>query len=700
MKKVAFMVVGLDCAEETQALNRILKHREGIVDLEFDLLQAKMVVTFSDDGKVGPSEVIAWVKNVGMKAALWSDRKNLDQEGFWIRYGRLTTTALSGLCLLMGGLLGAFGGKGADEMYLAAIAFGSYFILPKAWLALKRVQADMNLLMVIAMAGSIAIKQQFEGGMVAFLFSVALLLEHWSIGRARRAVSALMDLSPTKAHLIDVGEVDVSEVNVGDLLLIRPGEKVPLDAVVEKGSTSINQAPITGESLPVTKQVGEEIYAGTINEEGAIECRVVKKSGDTTLDRMIHLVQEAQSRRAVSQQWVEKFALVYTPIMICIAILMGLVPPLLSMGSWVEWIYRGLVILVIACPCALVISTPVSIVSGLTAAARNGVLVKGGMFLERAGKLKALALDKTGTLTYGRPEVQKVVPFNGHTEEELLSRAAALEAPSEHPLARAILAYAKKKGVEIERAENFQITKGKGAEATFRGKRYWIGSHRFMHEMKQETEEIHRLTVEMEDEGHSIVAVGNDEHVCGLITVADEPRRDIGKIIRQIKRAGVQEVVMLTGDNQKSGAAIAKLAAVDHFQAELLPEDKVQAMESLLQKWEEVGMIGDGVNDAPAMATASLGIAMGAMGTDTAIETADIALMSDDLSKVPWLILHSRKTLSIIQQNVTFSLGVKLLFLSLAVTGLASLWMAIAADAGASLLVVFNGLRLLRSRSK
>nr|NGX50976.1 putative cadmium-transporting ATPase [Chlamydiota bacterium] len=476
-------------------------------------------------------------------------------------------------------------------------------------------------------------------------------------------------------------------------------EKVPLDAVVEKGSTSINQAPITGESLPVPKEEGDEVYAGTINEEGAIECRVTKGADETTLARIIHLVEEAQSRRAPTQQWVEKFARVYTPIMICLALLVVILPPLLSLGTWAEWFYRGLVILVIACPCALVISTPVSIVSGLTAAARNGVLIKGGMFLEAFGKLRALALDKTGTLTYGRPEVQKIVPLNGHTEEELLERAASLEEPSEHPLARAILKLAKERGIKVERAEDFQITKGKGAEGTFRGTRYWIGSHRFMHEMKQETEEIHQMALELEDAGHSIIAIGNSKHVCGLIGVADEPREDIAAIIQEIKEAGVQHVVMLTGDNQQAAQAIAKLAGVDETQAELLPEDKVKAIERLKAKWGVVTMIGDGINDAPAMAAASFGVAMGAMGTDAAIETADIALMSDDLSKVPWLIRHSRRTLKVIQQNIAFSLGLKVIFLGLAITGFASLWMAIAADTGASLLVVFNGLSLLRRSS-
>lgn len=696
VKKIAFKVAGLDCAEEISILRKALGKREGIADLEFDVLNAKMVVTF-DPAKLESDQMIAWVKEAGMEASLWTEREKLEKKGFWSRQGRLVTTILSGAFLLAAILFHLNDQKVAETLYFIAIVLGAYFVVPKAYLSLKRLQPDMNLLMVIAILGAITIGEWFEGATVAFLFSVALLLEHWSIGRARRAVAALMDLSPTKAHVIGEGEKEVEEVLVGTRILVRPGEKIPLDAIIEKGFTSINQAPITGESLPVSKGEGDEVFAGTINEEGAIECRVTKEADDTTLARIIHLVQEAQSRRAASQQWVEKFARVYTPIMICLALLVVILPPLLSLGSWEEWFYRGLVILVIACPCALVISTPVSIVSGLTAAARNGVLIKGGMFLEAPGKLRALALDKTGTLTYGRPEVQKIIPFDGHTEEELLERAASLEQPSEHPLARAILKLAAERGITVERAEDFQITKGKGAEGTYRGTRYWIGSHRFMHEMKQETEAIHQIALSLEDAGHSIIAIGNHKHVCGLISVADEPRENIAAIIQEIKEAGVEQVMMLTGDNQPAATAIAKLAGVDGVEAELLPEDKVRAIEHLKEKWKEVAMIGDGINDAPAMAAASLGIAMGAMGTDAAIETADIALMSDDLTKVPWLIHHSRRTLRIIQQNITFSLVLKGVFLGLAVGGLASLWMAIAADTGASLLVVFNGLRLINA---
>lgn len=715
-KKTNFHVAGLDCAEEIKILRKAVGAREGIKDLSFDVLNAKMGVIY-DPSLVTSEQIIGWVKGAGMEASVWEERREHEKTSFWGRHGRLIMAALSGLFLFLGFSLHLIFHPNLTDVlgditesshrlpvlsiifYLISMIFGAFYFVPKALLAIKRFQPDMNLLMVIAMCGAIGIGQWFEGATVAFLFSVALLLEHWSVGRARRAVEALMDLSPTQARLITADglkEVTVDEVEIGSRILIRPGEKVPLDATVEKGTTSINQAPITGESIPVSKHVGDEVFAGTINEEGAIECITTKRSDDTTLSRIIHLVQEAQSRRASSEQWVEKFARVYTPIMIALAIAIAVLPPLLFGLSWETWFYRALVILVIACPCALVISTPVSIVSGLTSSARNGVLIKGGMYLEAPGKLDVLAVDKTGTLTYGRPEVQKIIPLNNHTEEELLQRAASLEAPSEHPLARAILKTAEERNIQVERAEDFQIIKGKGAQGTYKGTRYWIGSHRFMHEMKQETEEIHQMALELEDAGHSIIAIGNDRHVCGLISVADEPRDQIKAIIDEIRGAGVEKVAMLTGDNQPAAQAIAKLTGVDSVEAELLPEDKVEAIERLKENGRSVAMIGDGVNDAPAMAAADFGIAMGAMGTDAAIETADIALMSDDLSKVPWLIRHSRRVLRVVKENIIFSLIVKAAFLTLAVLGLASLWMAIAADAGASLIVVFNGLRLLK----
>jgi Cd2+/Zn2+-exporting ATPase len=441
------------------------------------------------------------------------------------------------------------------------------------------------------------------------------------------------------------------------------------------------------------------VFAGTINGDGALEVVSTKPASDTTLARIIRMVSEAQSRRSPSERWVEKFARIYTPAVLALAVVVLVVPPVIAGASWSEWLYRALVLLVISCPCALVISTPVSIVAALTASARQGVLVKGGVYMEAPARLRAVAFDKTGTLTQGRPQVLALVPLNGHTEEELLSRAAALESHSDHPLARAIVNHANERNVAISRVEEFQIFKGKGATARLDGREFWLGSHRYLEERGQETPEVHTRAAELSRSGHSVVAVGNAEHVCGLIALGDAVRPEAKSTIDRLRHAGVERIVMLTGDNRDTAAAIAQETGVDEFYAELLPEDKVRIVEKLVADLERVAMVGDGVNDAPAMARASIGIAMGAAGSDAAIEAADIALMSDDLSKLPWLIRHSRRTLRIIKENITVSIAVKVLFVVLTFAGYASLWAAIAADMGVSLLVIFNALRLLNTGS-
>lgn len=717
-RTVAYRVRGLDCAEEVAILRREVGDLPGVIDLEFDVVNARMSVEYDADA-VESERIVSAVDAAGMKASRWEKRAEKKQGAFWEEHGRFVMAIASGGLLLggfvthwmlHGSLMDAFAGGHAEEhafplsvivLYVASVIAGAWCVVPKALQAARRLRPDMNFLMVLAVIGAMVIGEWFEAATVAFLFAVALLLEHWSVERARNAIGALLDISPPTARYIrpddgDVHQKPVEDVPLGATVIVRPGERIPLDGKVTKGESTVNQAPITGESMPVAKTSGDEVYAGTINQDGALEFQTTRSAADTTLARIIHMVESAQSRRARSQQWVDRFAVYYTPIMMFLAIAIAVLPPLVLSASWAEWVYRGLVILVIACPCALVISTPVSIVSALTASARSGVLIKGGVYLEAAGRLKALALDKTGTLTHGRPEVQRVSPLNGHTERELLERAAALEANSEHPLARAIVRKASEIGIRPAAAEGLQAIRGKGAEATIDDRAFWIGSHRFMHEKGQETDEVHARALELEDAGHTVVALGNETHVCGLISIADSLRADVPLIVAAIKRAGVKAVVMLTGDNEGTARAIAAEAGIDEFRCELLPEDKVQAVGRLVREHKHVAMVGDGINDAPAMAAATFGIAMGAMGTDAALETADAALMSDDLSKLPWLIRHSRRTLGIIKQNISFALGLKMLFIVLTLLGLASLWMAIAADTGATLLVVFNSLRLLR----
>ena len=716
---LVFKIHGLDCAEEVALIKRELGPVVGGEDrLAFDILNGRLIVS-SEGTDVAVGDIVQAVARTGMRAEPWQEDQRADV-GFWQQHGRLVLTTASGAFIVLGFLshawqvgnwTGAMGSEGtgiasgvpllAVFFYLLGIAAGVWYIVPKAWRAAVSLRPDMNLLMTIAIAGAASIGQWFEAATVAFLFSVSLVLESWSVGRARRAIAALMELTPPRARIRSFNgeETDVpsEQVAVGDIFIVRPGEKIPLDGRVVRGESDVNQAPITGESIPVFKREGSEVFAGTINGDASLEVECTKRAGDTTLAHIIRMVGEAQSRRAPSEQWVEKFARVYTPLVMALAGVVLLAPPLLFGGDWSDWLYRALVLLVIACPCALVISTPVSIVAALAAAARNGVLVKGGVYIEAPAHLQAVAMDKTGTLTAGRPAVVDVVPMSGHDEAELLQRAAALESHSNHPLAKAIVDAARQRRVAIPEADSFEIIQGKGATGRIHGRGYWLGSHRYLEERKEETRAVHEQLDAMQQAGRTVVVVGNNTHVCGFISLSDTLRPTAAQTLKRLRRSGVKHLVMLTGDNQGTAQTIAREAGIDEVHAELLPADKVNAVESLVEKYHQVAMIGDGVNDAPALARATLGIAMGAVGSDAAIETADIALMSDDLSKLPWLIRHSRRTLSIIHQNITFALAVKAAFVVLTMAGYASLWAAIAADTGASLLVIFNGLRLLRA---
>jgi Cd2+/Zn2+-exporting ATPase len=719
---VRLRIAGMDCAEEVGILKRELVPL--VVDperLQFDVLNRKLTVRHGTP-QVSITKVIDVINQTGMTAESWADEASQRQSNHeHASRSRTLLTALAGVlgfgglalhAWLAGGLADALGSEGmglntsvpipAIILYVAGIVAGVWYVAPRAWHSVKRLTPDMNLLMFIAVCGAALIGEWFEAVTVSFLFSVSLLLESWSVGRARRAIAALMDLAPVKARIRNEQgtdeEVSPEQVSVGQLFYVRPGEKIPLDGKVKSGASSVNQAPITGESVPVNKEQGADVFAGTINGDGLLEVECTKPASDTTLARIIHLVEEAQSNRAPSEQWVEKFARYYTPAVMVLALLVLIAPPLLFAADWSSSLYRALVLLVIACPCALVISTPVTIVAALTAAARNGVLVKGGVFMEAPAHLKAIALDKTGTLTEGKPSVNKIVPLNDHSLEELLIRAASLESQSDHPLARAIVAAATERKLGLMPVEQFQIIQGKGAQGMLNGKLYWLGSHRYLEERQQETAEVHEQLQTMQGAGNSVVVVGNDSHVCGFITLVDKVRPAAKTTLSELHQLGIQHVVMLTGDNEGTAQAIAKEVGIDEVHAELLPEDKVRRVGFLVEKYTNVAMIGDGVNDAPALGRASVGIAMGAAGSDAAIETADIALMADNLAKLPWLIEHSRRALRIIHLNITCSLVVKAVFVVLTMAGYASLWAAITADMGASLVVIANGLRLLRTQ--
>jgi Cd2+/Zn2+-exporting ATPase len=699
-----FRITGLDCAEEVAVLKREVGPIVGGEErLAFDVLNGRMIVSASPDG-VAPRAIVEAVKRAGLGAEAVDGGLPIVEPPatFWQQRGRLVLTAVSGVAL--GAAMIAqhlvIRGDVASVLFVVAIVAGVWLVLPKAWGAIRRMQPDMNLLMTVAVVGAVVIGEWFEAAAVAFLFSLSLLLESWSVGRARRAIAALMDLAPPTAWLVgsegSAKQVAPTAVPVGAAFLVKPGERIPLDGKVLDGTSDVNQAPITGESVPVPKSHGDAVFAGTINGDGALRIESTRAASDTTLARIIRMVGDALSKRGPSEQWVEKFARVYTPTVMLLALAIFLVPPLVFSGAWAIWFYRALVLLVIACPCALVISTPVSFVAGIACAARQGVLVKGGAFLEAPAHLRAIAFDKTGTLTAGRPRVVEVVPLSGHDERELVERAAAMEQHSEHPIARAVLDYAETHHFVPAPADDFQVLQGKGARATFDGREFWLGSHRYLEERGQETPDIHQRLETMSGQGRTVVVVGNATHVCGLVALADEIRPGIAATLAGLRAAGIEHLIMLTGDNRPTAEAVAAKAGIDELRAELLPEDKVTAIEALVAKYGRVAMIGDGVNDAPALARATVGIAMGAAGTDAAIETADIALMADDLSKLPWLIRHSRRVLAVVRQNIAFSLAVKLAFVILTFAGISSLWGAIAADMGASLLVIFNGLRLLR----
>ncbi len=712
-----YKVHGLDCAEEVAALRREVGPVVGGEELlSFDILGGTMTVA----APIAAAAVIGAVARTGMRAEvvlavtpasglqIQDDRR--ERALFTVLSGAFMIAGFAVHAALAGGPWQALGGEGLGgshtvplasmALYALGIVCGVRFVVRKAWFSLVRLQPDMNLLMAVAILGAIALGDWFEAASVAFLFAFSLALEAWSIGRARRAVAALLDLSPPTARVKLAGGEEtrpIETVVVGTVFVVRPGDRLPLDGVVVAGSSAVNQAPITGESVPVLKEPGGEVFAGTINGDGALEVRSSRAAGDTTLAKIIRLVRDAQSKRGSAEQWVDRFARRYTPAVMLLALAFALIPPLLSLGSWGVWFYRSLVLLVIACPCALVISTPVSIVAGLASAARAGVLVKGGLFLEIPARLKAIAFDKTGTVTEGRMEVASVVPLNGHSELELLERAVALEGRSTHPLARAVLAYAAQKGVRAAAAEEAILLPGKGVIGRIAGREFWLGSHRYLEERGQEEPAVHELIERLSGFGSSVVVVGNERHVCGVIALADKPRAGTAAVLAALRAHGVERLVLLTGDNRGTAEAVSRAFRFDEVRAELLPDDKVTAVRELVSQYGTVAMIGDGVNDAPAMATATLGIAMGAAGSDAAIETADVALMSDDLAKLPWLIGHSRRTVSIMRQNIGFSLLVKVVFVTLAFAGRATLWSAIAADMGASLLVIANALRLLRA---
>ncbi|EJN56989.1 heavy metal translocating P-type ATPase [Halogranum rubrum] len=620
----------------------------------------------------------------------------------------------------------------ADVLFLVAVGVAGQVIFRNGYYSALNRNLDIDLLMSIAISGAIIASLvfgealYFEAATLAFLFSIAELLERYSMDRARNSLQELMDLSPDEATVKRDGEevtVPVDDVAIGETVVVRPGEKIPMDGEVLDGESAVNQAPITGESVPVDKTPGDEVYAGTINKQGYLEVEVTSEASDNTLSRIVQMVEDAQANKTEREQFVERFSSYYTPVVVGFALLVAVIPPLLFGASWPTFIVYGLTLLVLACPCAFVISTPVSVVSGITSAAKNGVLIKGGNHLEAMGAVNAIAMDKTGTLTKGELTVTDVVPLNGNSEEDVLRCARGLESRSEHPIGEAIVGRAEQASVTEREVDEFESITGKGVKAKLDGKPHYAGKPGLFEELGFDLTHVHATTdggvattksrqmcerndcldlleetvPELQSQGKTVVLVGTEDEIEGVVAVADEIRPAAKQAIQHLHDLGVEHIIMLTGDNERTARAIANEVGVDEFRAELLPDEKVEAIEELDEQYDGVAMIGDGVNDAPALATATVGVAMGAAGTDTALETADIALMSDDLSKLPYLYELAHKANSVIRQNIFVSLGAKALLALGVPFGLVPIWAAVlVGDAGMTTAVTGNAMRLSR----
>ncbi len=625
-----------------------------------------------------------------------------DGTPFW-RTPRALSTAASALLFLVGLSLGLAGAPEAarEGVYLATIVVGGLPIFRAAIASLRARHMDMNVLMGAATIGAVGIGEWAEAASVVVLFAAGNALQVYAIDRTRGAVRSLVRLAPNEVLVKRDGTERVAsadEVVVGEIVVVRPGERLAVDGVVVEGSSAVDEAPVTGESVPVEKGPNDAVYSGTLNGSGGLLVRATKRAGDSTLQNIVRLVEDAQAKKAPAEQFVDRFSRVYTPVVVAIAVLLAVVPPLLG-ASFGEWFYRGLALLIIACPCALVISTPVTVVSGIGGASRRGILVKGGAALEAAGRIRALAFDKTGTLTEGRPVVSRVVALGGGDEAGVVRLAAALERRSEHPLAYAILTAAERYGAGIlPQVTGFRSVAGRGAEGEVVGRRYAIGSPRLFAEAGISLDGANGALEEVERAGETPVVLGDEHGPLAVFGLADAVRRDAKATVEALREAGVENLVMLTGDAEAPARRTAEALGIG-YRARLLPGDKVEAVHALVAEHGSAGMVGDGVNDAPALAASSVGFAMGAAGTGVALETADVALMQDDLPKLAEAVRLSRAAEGIIKQNILVSVVVKGLFVLLAPFGLVALWLAVLADMGTSIAVTLNGLRLFRAGS-
>ncbi|WP_339177149.1 heavy metal translocating P-type ATPase [Oceanobacillus sp. FSL W7-1293] len=697
----AYRVQGFSCAGCAKTFENNVKKLHGVEEAEVNFGASKVYVK----GKITIEELEKAGSFENLKVRDEKDQK-VAHEPFWKQKENIKVY-ISALLLLVSWFLGKQLG---EEHFLPTIGYatsiliGGYTLFIKGLRNLSRLQFDMNTLMTIAIIGAAIIGEWLEGATVVILFAISEALERYSMDKARQSIESLMDIAPKQA-LIRRGNQEVSihvdDIQIGDLMIVKPGQKLAMDGTVLKGTSTLNQAAITGESIPVIKTVNDEVFAGTLNEEGLLEVSVTKRAEDTTLSKIIHLVEEAQAERAPSQAFVDKFAKYYTPAIVILAMFIAVIPPLFIGGDWSSWVYQGLAVLVVGCPCALVVSTPVAVVTAIGNAAKNGVLIKGGIYLEETGNLKSIAFDKTGTITKGIPAVTDIVTYSGN-EDELMTITAAIEKGSQHPLSSAIIRLAEEKGLLFNDVfmDEFQSITGKGVKAKINNKIYYVGSLSLFRELHGQIKSNQKEKLsQLQTAGKTVMILGTETEILAFIAVADEIRASSKTVISKLNHLGV-DTVMLTGDNRQTANAIGQQIGVADVKADLLPEDKLTFIKELQGKHQHVAMVGDGINDAPALAASTVGIAMGGAGTDTALETADVALMSDDLNKLPYTIQLSRKALTIIKQNITFSLGIKALALWLVVPGWLTLWIAIFADMGATLLVTLNSLRLLRIKEK
>ncbi|GGM27758.1 copper-translocating P-type ATPase [Paraliobacillus quinghaiensis] len=705
-----YRVQGFTCANCAGKFEKNVKDIPGVGDANVNFGASKISVTgdasIEELEKAGAFENLKIIHERSRKQSSDKREEAVEEK---IPFYKKYTTLLYSITFLALGYLSLF--VNSDDnvvtilLFLTSMLVGGLSLFKVGFQNLLKLEFDMKTLMTVAVIGGAIIGEWAEVAVVVILFAISEELERFSMDRARNSIRSLMNIAPKEALVRRNGQeimVPVEDISVGDIMIVRPGQKIAMDGKVISGHTSVNQAAITGESVPVEKTADDEVFAGTLNEEGLIEVQITKLVEDTTIAKIIHLVEEAQGERAPSQAFVDKFAKYYTPIIMVIALLVAIVPPLFFAGSWETWVYQGLAVLVVGCPCALVISTPISIVSAIGNAAKKGVLVKGGIYLEEIGSLKAIAFDKTGTLTKGVPAVTDYkVLEEGKNQKELLSIITALEYRSQHPLASAIMKKADAENVAYSdiNVEDFSSITGKGIKGKINNVLYYIGSPTLFNELLSSNKfdkDLEDEILTLQKQGKTAMVVGTEDQLLAIIAVADEVREVSKEVIKKLHKAGIQETIMLTGDNQSTANAIGRHVGVSNVQAELMPEDKLNFIKQLTVSHKKVAMVGDGVNDAPALAASTVGIAMGGAGTDTALETADVALMGDDLSKLPFTVKLSRKALNVIKANITFAISIKLIALLLVVPGWLTLWIAILSDMGATLIVALNSMRLMR----